>query len=189
MNHLMIDLETMGNKPTAPIIAIGAVLFEPSTGVMGPEYYAVVDLESSMVRDALADPGTILWWLKQSAEARSAITSDNMVHITNALGGLIRLIEDNCEPKSLQVWGNGATFDNVIIRATFERHGFNCPWQFRNDRDVRTIVEMGRAAGFNQRYEIPFEGDLHNALADAKHQVKYVSAIWQKLVPANSNDI
>nr|WP_272887899.1 3'-5' exoribonuclease [Cronobacter sakazakii] len=54
---------------------------------------------------------------------------------------------------------------------------------------MRTIVEMGRAAGFNQRYEIPFEGDLHNALADAKHQVKYVSAIWQKLVPANSNDI
>ncbi|MCI0316252.1 3'-5' exonuclease, partial [Cronobacter sakazakii] len=87
MNHLMIDLETMGNKPTAPIIAIGAVLFEPSTGVMGPEYYAVVDLESSMVRDALADPGTILWWLKQSAEARAAITSDNRVHITNALGG------------------------------------------------------------------------------------------------------
>ncbi|EKA9346337.1 3'-5' exonuclease [Cronobacter sakazakii] len=189
MNHLMIDLETMGNKPTAPIIAIGAVLFEPSTGVMGPEYYAVADLESSMVRDAVADPGTILWWLKQSAEARAAITSDNRVHITNALGGLIKLIEDNCEPKSLQVWGNGATFDNVIIRATFERHGFYCPWRFWNDRDVRTIVEMGRAAGFYPRYEIPFEGDLHNALADAKHQVKYVSAIWQRLIPATSNNI
>lgn len=25
MNHLMIDLETIGNKPTAPIVAIGAV--------------------------------------------------------------------------------------------------------------------------------------------------------------------
>ncbi|MCE1919858.1 3'-5' exoribonuclease domain-containing protein, partial [Enterobacter ludwigii] len=27
-----------------------------------------------------------------------------------------------------------------------------------------------------------FEGDRHNALADAKHQAKYVSAIWQRLV-------
>lgn len=25
MNHLMIDLETMGNKPNAPIVSIGAV--------------------------------------------------------------------------------------------------------------------------------------------------------------------
>ncbi|ELY3762622.1 3'-5' exoribonuclease [Cronobacter sakazakii] len=39
---------------------------------------------------------------------------------------------------------------------------------------------LGRAAGFHPRYEIPFEGDLHNALVDAKHQVKYVSAIWQR---------
>ncbi|EOJ7653850.1 3'-5' exonuclease [Cronobacter turicensis] len=56
-------------------------------------------------------------------------------------------------------------------------------------RDVRTIVEMGRAAGFHPRYEIPFEGDLHNALADAKHQVKYVSTIWQRFIPATSNNI
>lgn len=186
MNHLMIDLETMGNKPTAPIIAIGAVLFEPSTGVLGPEYYAVVDLESSLVRDAVADPSTILWWMKQGAEARAAITSDIRLHITNALSGLVRMIEDNCVLKELQVWGNGATFDNVIMRATFERHGYHCPWQFWNDRDVRTIVEMGRAIGFNPRYEIPFEGDLHNALADARHQAKYVSAIWQRLIPATS---
>ena len=98
-------------------------------------------------------------------------------------------IEDNCEPKSLRVWGNGATLDNVIIRATFERHVFYFPWQFWNDRDVRTIVEMGRAAAFHPRYEILFEGDLHNALADAKHQAKYVAAIWQRLIPATSNDI
>ncbi|EPG3512343.1 3'-5' exonuclease, partial [Klebsiella pneumoniae] len=50
------------------------------------------------------------------------------------------------------------------------------------DRDVRTIVELGRAIGINPRRDIPFEGDRHNALADAKHQAKYVSAIWQRLV-------
>ncbi|NCH99034.1 endodeoxyribonuclease [Cronobacter malonaticus] len=48
---------------------------------------------------------------------------------------------------------------------------------------------MGRAAGFHPCYEIRFEGDLHNALADAKHQVKYVSAIWQQLIPATINNI
>lgn len=32
MNNLMIDLETMGKKPNAPIVSIGAVFFEPETG-------------------------------------------------------------------------------------------------------------------------------------------------------------
>lgn len=45
-------------------------------------------------------------------------------------------------------------------------------------------VELGRAIGINPRRDIPFEGDRHNALADAKHQAKYVSAIWQRLIRA-----
>ncbi|HGC2943034.1 TPA: 3'-5' exoribonuclease, partial [Escherichia coli] len=37
--------------------------------------------------------------------------------------------------------------------------------------------------GFDARTTIPFEGVPHNALDDARHQAKYVSAIWQKLIP------
>ncbi|MGP8847497.1 3'-5' exoribonuclease domain-containing protein, partial [Enterobacter hormaechei] len=44
-----------------------------------------------------------------------------------------------------------------------------------------TMVELGKSVGINPRYDIPFEGDMHNALSDARHQVKYVSAIWQRL--------
>ncbi|WP_096952395.1 RecE family exodeoxyribonuclease, partial [Escherichia coli] len=35
-DHLMIDLETMGKNPDAPIISIGAIFFDPQTGDMGP---------------------------------------------------------------------------------------------------------------------------------------------------------
>ncbi|EHW2857901.1 3'-5' exoribonuclease, partial [Shigella boydii] len=37
-DHLMIDLETMGKNPDAPIISIGAIFFDPQTGDMGPEF-------------------------------------------------------------------------------------------------------------------------------------------------------
>ncbi|WP_096967418.1 RecE family exodeoxyribonuclease, partial [Escherichia coli] len=37
-HHLMIDLETMGKNPDAPIISIGAIFFDPQTGDMGPEF-------------------------------------------------------------------------------------------------------------------------------------------------------
>ncbi|ENM0022204.1 3'-5' exoribonuclease, partial [Escherichia coli] len=47
----------------------------------------------------------------------------------------------------------------------------------------RTIVELGKTIDFDARTVIPFEGVRHNALDDARHQAKYVSAIWQKLIP------
>jgi hypothetical protein len=34
----MIDLESMGKKPNAPIVSIGAVFFNPQTGELGQEF-------------------------------------------------------------------------------------------------------------------------------------------------------
>ncbi|EPW7203921.1 3'-5' exonuclease [Klebsiella pneumoniae] len=182
MNHLMIDLETMGNKPNAPVVSIGAVFFEPSTGELGEEFYRVVSLKSSMDGGAVPDPETIIWWMQQNEEAGKAICDKDAISISAALIKLNTFILDNTDIDKVQVWGNGATFDNVILRANYEREFLPCIWKFWNDRDVRTIVELGRAIGINPRRDIPFEGDRHNALADAKHQAKYVSAIWQRLV-------
>ncbi|VFS89089.1 Uncharacterised protein [Kluyvera cryocrescens] len=41
----------------------------------GAEFYTAVSLESSMLLGGVPDAGTIIWWLKQSPEARSAIAS------------------------------------------------------------------------------------------------------------------
>ncbi|HHE8089386.1 TPA: 3'-5' exoribonuclease [Klebsiella pneumoniae] len=73
--HVMVDLETMGKKYNAPIVAIGAVVFDPATGSIGESFYKVVCLESSVNWGAVIDPSTVIWWLKQSSEARSAIVN------------------------------------------------------------------------------------------------------------------
>lgn len=85
------------------------------------------------------------------------------------------------------IWGNGANFDNTILRRSYERQGIPCPWRYYNDRDVRTIVELGKAIDFDARTAIPFEGERHNALDDARYQAKYVSVIWQKLIPSQAD--
>lgn len=185
-NHLMIDLETMGTKPNAPIVAIGAVFFDPQSGELGPEFYTAVNLASAMEQGASPDGGTIVWWLKQSPEARSAICVDNALPIAEALSDLGHFINRNAQPKFLKVWGNGATFDNTILRSAYERAGQPCPWMYWNDSDVRTIVLMGRQVGFDPKRDMPFDGVIHNALADAQHQAKYVSAIWQRLLPTSN---
>ncbi|WP_313708006.1 exonuclease [Atlantibacter hermannii] len=181
--HLMVDLETMGSNPDAPIVSIGAVFFEPSTGETGPEFYQVVDLTSAMNFGAKPDASTILWWMKQSSEARSALLVEDAADLDVALTLFSEFLCGNAAngAKSVQVWGNGASFDNVLLKQSYELVGGAAPWRFVNDRDVRTIVELGNAVGINPRYDIPFEGDKHNALADALHQAKYVSAIWQRL--------
>ncbi|WP_312189861.1 3'-5' exoribonuclease domain-containing protein [Leclercia sp.] len=181
--HLMVDLETMGKKPGAPIVSVGAVFFDPASGKTGAEYYQVISLESSMSFGARPDASTILWWLKQSPEARSAIVVDDTVGLVEALEHFLDFIAENAAngSKNVQLWGNGSSFDCSLLEAAFELADTPFPIPRWNYRDVRTVVELGKAVGLNSRYDIPFEGDQHNALADARHQVKYVSAIWQRL--------
>ncbi|EJF3478811.1 3'-5' exoribonuclease [Escherichia coli] len=180
--HLMIDLETMGTNTNAPIMVIGAVFFDPQTGEIGPVFYIVISLTDAMNTGAVPDGGTIKWWLKQSSEARAAILT-GQVKLKDALSRFREFINEYSDEKFVQVWGNGATFDNAILRTSYERLDIPCPWRYHNDRDVRTIVELGKAIDFDARTAIPFEGERHNALDDARHQAKYVSAIWQKLIP------
>lgn len=181
--HLMVDLETMGSGPDAPIVSIGAVYFDPSTGNTGAEFYQVVSLESSMSFGMKPDASTIQWWLKQSSEARSAILVDEAMGLRETLELLADFIAENAANGShtVQLWGNGCSFDNVILRRAYALAETPFAVPFWNDRDVRTMVELGKSVGINPRFDIPFEGDMHNALSDARHQVKYVSAIWQRL--------
>ncbi|EOU8465106.1 3'-5' exoribonuclease [Escherichia coli] len=182
-DHLMIDLETMGKNPDAPIISIGAIFFDPQTGDMGPEFSKTIDLETA---GGVIDRDTIKRWLKQSREAQSAIMTDE-IPLDDALLQLREFIDENSGEFFVQVWGNGANFDNTILRRSYERQGIPCPWRYYNDRDVRTIVELGKAIDFDVRTAIPFEGERHNALDDARYQAKYVSAIWKKLIPSQAD--
>ena len=178
-HHMMINLETMGKNPDAPLISIGAIFFDPQTGDMGPEFSKTIDMDTA---GGVIDRGTIKWWLKQSREAQSAILTDE-IPLDDALLQLREFIDENSGEFFVQVWGNGANFDNTILRRSYERQGIPCPWRYYNDRDVRTIVELGKAIDFDARTAIPFEGERHNALDDARYQAKYVSVIWQKLIP------
>ncbi|AQL15513.1 exodeoxyribonuclease VIII [Klebsiella variicola] len=185
--HVMVDLETMGKKHNAPIVAIGAVVFDPATGSIGESFYKVVCLESSVNWGAVIDPSTVIWWLKQSSEARSAIVNDDAIPLLDALLQFREFVSDNVAggSKKAQVWGNGASFDNSILRSSYDCIAEDYPWEYWNDRDVRTMVELGQAISFDPKTTIPFEASRHNALADAIHQARYVSAIWQRIIAGN----
>ncbi len=123
MNNLMIDLETMGKNRINQSFPL-ARCSSPRNRRHGQEFYTVVSLGSAMKQGATPDGDTILWWLKQSSEARAAICIDDTLSISDALSELNHFINRHAaNTKYLKVWGNGATFDNVILRGAYDEQG------------------------------------------------------------------
>lgn len=166
----MLDLETMGNTSNAAIIAIAAVYFD-ETGT-GRSFYHKVSLESSVAAGLEMDASTVLWWLRQSDEARKEFESKG-----DPIYYVLKKLRDFMHPDAL-VWGNGSSFDNVILANAFQKIHNPVPWKFYNNRCFRTLknffpVEM-------RENEVK-----HNALADAKWQAEYAVKVLQLVkVPA-----
>ncbi|WP_460415511.1 3'-5' exonuclease [Pseudomonas sp. microsymbiont 2] len=160
--HYVLDLETMGKGPRAAIVAIACVRIEQ--GNITGSLYKRICLESSLQAGLLMDARTVNWWLKQDAGARAEVDgSQNSVLLAVGMTALKSFI---AEDKSL-VWGNGSSFDNVIVRSALEACGIGNLWHFWNDRDLRTLLAL-----YPEAKAIPFEGTKHHALDDATHEAK-----------------
>jgi len=189
MNGIMVDLETMGTSSNAAIVAIGAVEFDidAEVGLLGAEFYCNIDIQTCIDAGLSVDGSTIIWWLKQSEEARNAIskTPYNLVRGLNDFTRFIEAAQDRSLSR-ITVWGNGSNFDNVILHSAYTAAGLTKPWHFKYDRDVRTLVFLGRALGI-EKTEVVREGVRHHALDDAKHQARYCQYIYSKLKADNFN--
>lgn len=162
--HIVIDLETMGIGTNAAIAAIGAVRIE--SGNPTDEFYRRVDLASSIAHGSTTDASTITWWLKQSAQAREEVDgSQSAASLYEALRDLRHFIASSEAPR---LWGNGATFDLRILGEAYDAFHEPRPWDFRLERDLRTILETYPEA----RKVGEFDGIRHHALADACHEAK-----------------
>ncbi|HGS5355291.1 TPA: 3'-5' exonuclease [Vibrio cholerae] len=184
--EIMIDIECMGKGSKAPITSLGAVVFNPNTGELGSEFYAVVNLCSSAYYGEL-DPSTVVWWLQQSDEARSIYAKDTpKLTLKEALTQFNDWLAEQGESNDLYLWGNGKEFDNVIVRNAFEACRIKPNFSHWNDTDVRTIVKMGRdILGIDPKSTMSREGVHHSALDDAKFQAAYVSEIWKSFAKRN----
>lgn len=158
-SNVMLDLETMGNGPDAAIVAIGACTFDIAAGKIGTTYY----------NGGVIDASTVTWWLQQGDEARAEIAREGGMHIAEALQHFDTWLDRYTH--DAEVWGNGASFDNVVLRGAYTRNGTSAPWAWWNDRCYRTVKALHR--------DVPMErlGIHRHALDDAISQALHLIAM------------
>lgn len=166
MSNIMLDLETMGTRPDAAIVAIGAVEFDPSTRAIGERFYRTVNLASAVAMGGTIDPDTVLWWLRQSDPARAELQRPDRVTLGTALLAFDNWLDDRRD--SVCIWGNGAAFDNVILRTAYTNAGTPAPWNHWNDRCYRTLKAMHPGVPLHRT------GTHHNAVDDAETQARHL---------------
>lgn len=168
----MLDIETLGNKNNSVITSIAAVPFNPALTqpISGDTFHWHVDIQSCLDLGMEVSKDTLLWWLKQSDDARKTLWKGqqplNSRKIENVLKDLTSFVEKH--PSYVKVWGNSPRFDCGILQNAYNLINKDVPWNFRNERDVRTIV--GLVPDLKDR--VPFIGVPHNALDDCRYQIK-----------------
>lgn len=162
--QVMLDLETLGQKPGSVIVAIGAAKF--GDGKILDTFYARVDPESCVARGLRMDASTVMWWLQQDNAARLEITWPGL-HVCEVLRQFAVWLGD----QDAEIWGNGAGFDNVLLAEAYDRAQLPRPWKWANDRCYRTVKSL------RPNVVMTRAGTHHNALDDAKSQALHLMAL------------
>jgi DNA polymerase III epsilon subunit-like protein len=174
LTDVMIDLETLDVLPTATILSIGAVKFDPfGDDVNSPscvKFYTRVDVDSCDRLGATVSQATLDWWANQSAEAQEeAFHPDNRIDIKDAMEQLYKFCWG-----AKRVWSHGSGFDIIILEHYFRKIEKAIPWSFWEARDTRTLFDLG----INPNRPPVLK---HHALEDAWNQAVGVQNVYRTL--------
>ena len=169
--HAMIDIETLGTKPDAVILSVGAIKFDPFSSnepFDGKHWRLDVDAQTEKGREVNDD--TLAWWAKQDPEIQEDAFGESgrtdcfqfMKELNAWLTG--------CEA----VWCQGPQFDMVILENFFDNFGHHKNWFYWQISDCRTLFKL-----MPRDPRKGIQEDLHNALEDSRWQAVCVQKFYK----------
>lgn len=172
--HWMLDLETLGVRPGAVILQIGAVAFRRD-GILG-EMQRVISIDSCIEAGMHVEDATVEWWLAQGGTAIRAVAMSRAgdpasVPLGVALDDLAKWMRET--PGDRLVWANPPSFDLAILAEAYRLAGRGIPWYHWEERCLRTLV----AGSLSYR---PTAEPTHVAVEDARAQAyRVMAALWR----------
>jgi len=171
---VMIDLETLDVLPSATILTIGAVKFDPFGDDVREKscekFYVKVDIDSCDRLGLTTSADTINWWSQQTEAAQNeAFSTEGRIPVHEAINKLYKFCWG-----AKRVWSHGAGFDIIILEHVFAKLNKKVPWSFWEVRDTRTLFDIG----INPERPPVL---AHHALEDAWNQAVGVQNVMRTL--------
>jgi hypothetical protein len=195
MYEMMFDLETLDTKTSAVVLSVGAVIWETGTDPEGKlqwqvkdRFLRILDMDEQLARGRTVSQHTLLWWLRQSANARDEAFSpvrQPCVEVLNALmsfanGYSIPAILSETDPGITKFWASPDTFDFPIwddLAMTFSSY---VPWKYNQKRDVRTVVDEASMTASSHK-DNTLVGVPHAPVYDCEWQISLLTAARNKI--------
>ena len=164
MPKIMLDLETVDNSPTSAVLSIGAVCdVDPSN-----TFHRHLLLEPQLQKGCTISTDTLVWWFKQGDEARMDQVAAERTDPHTALSLFATWASQFGD--DVEIWGNGASFDEPIVRNLLTKFGVSIPWKFWNVKCYRTLKAMYPKTKLNK-------ANQHTALGDALNQLEHLERL------------
>ncbi len=207
MLQIMVDLETMGCTAGSSILSIGACAFDPEENWVPdiPEcrsldavnnqsglFHVNISLEDCQSHGLTIEAQTVNWWLKQTENSREYLT----INPQSLKEALCRFQQFCFNLKSASdipanIWGHGASFDQVLLGAAYKATGLVQPWNQYTTRDTRTLLALvypelgGRIP--DEVWPNEVRGLKHVAWADAWVQAIAINNCYKRIQIKNAS--
>lgn len=169
MKDLMLDIETLGVRPTSVITQIGSCYFDRNTGEIGEAFTYNINFEYAISLGFTFDWDTVKWWMEQ--ENKSWLKDPQ--EFKHVLGWFSKFAEG-----AKYIWSH-STFDIPILSNAYNYYKIKLPFHYRQTRDIRTLTHL--AGHKRNESKVDLNDKTHNALDDCIYQVKYCVECFNKL--------
>lgn len=187
---IMVDIETLGIDIDSTIIQLAAIAFDITTGEFKEFFNEYANIDKN--KKVKVNGSTLKWWIKTNPKLLNEILTAQNQSSEVVIEKFYNWIKDLQKTHSIYIWGNGIGFDLAMIKHAILELGLNYPIGYRNERDVRTILELASIKSGKTEKEIrdtvKLNGVAHDAFYDCKYQINYVSRCFKYLTKGEKNE-
>lgn len=187
---IMVDIETLGTGEGATIFQIAAMSFDITTGEVIDSINLIGDIEK--YHSLSVDGSTLKWWLNTNKELLTDLLNKGTITEYEMAQSFSNWLYKQGYPdedmKEVYLWGNGILFDNAKLQKYLVEIGnLKYPIYYRNDRDVRTLLELASLkSGLTEdeiKNSVTDENEVkHDAFDDIKYQIRLTHKSYEILV-------
>jgi len=174
--HVSLDIEACGEI----VLSIGACEFDPHTGAALNRFYCVPSIADQLAKGLKPDAGALVWFLKQSPEARLAVADVQApaeVELSQFCAWYARRDDAWC-------WAYPTSFDLPVIERACRAFGIRPPWKWTKTMDGRTLWRLACERNPDaEKIEKSANAAPHHALEDAVEQAKWYAAYMGCVLP------